>query len=226
MNRRNTVNIIFSAIVSVGFVLLGVFVFSSSYLRVFEAGGSLINSIKFYFCEIFGITHNTVPTVNSWSEVIEWDILLPSDFEAFKVSAVQFFELLADKENFIGYWSVVGDKSAVVAKVIAIALPCVLVFVFALKRLYANGNTKHNKDTLIVFVIIKNTEVCLVNHIFVAFYISGFSRFLNFVWEIGSIIEFKQICLIVIVNIWIRGSNVYPFDVWTDLLYFSDCFKA
>ena len=148
MNRRNAINIIFSAIVSVGFVLLGIFVFSSSYLRAFEAGGSLINSIKFYFCEIFGIAHNTVPTVNSWSEVIEWDILLPSDFEAFKVSAIRFFELLADKENFIGYWSVVGDKSAVAAKVIAIALPCVLVFVFALKRLYASGNTKHNKDTL------------------------------------------------------------------------------
>lgn len=148
MNRRNAVNIIFSAIVSVGFVLLGIFVFSSSYLRAFEAGGSLINSIKFYFCEIFGIAHNTVPTVNSWSEVIEWDILLPSDFEAFKVLATRFFELLADKGNFIGYWSVVGDKSAVVAKVIAIALPCVLVFVFALKRLYASGNTKHNKDTL------------------------------------------------------------------------------
>ena len=41
MNRRNAVNIIFSAIVSVGFVLLGFFVFSSSYLRAFEAGGNL-----------------------------------------------------------------------------------------------------------------------------------------------------------------------------------------
>lgn len=148
MNRRNAVNIIFSAIVSVGFVLLGIFVFSSSYLREFEAGGNLIDSIKFYFCEIFGIAHNTAPAVNAWSEVIEWDILLPSDFEAFKVSAVQFFDLLVDKENFIGYWSVVGNKSAVVVKVIAIALPCVLVFVFALKRLYASGNIKHNKDTL------------------------------------------------------------------------------
>lgn len=148
MNRRNAVNIIFSAIVSVGFVLLGVFVFSSSYLRAFEAGGNLIDSIKFYFCEIFGIAHNTVPTVNAWSEVMKWDILLPSDFDTFKVSAIRFFELLVDKENFIGYWSVFGDKSAVAAKVIAIALPCVLVFVFALKRLYASGNTKHNKDTL------------------------------------------------------------------------------
>lgn len=137
MNRRNAVNIIFSAIVSVGFVLLGFFVFSSSYLRAFEAGGNLLDSIKFYFCEIFGIAHNTVPTVNAWLEVMKWDILLPSDFDTFKVSAVRFFELLVDKENFIGYWSVVGDKSAVVAKVIAIALPCVLVFVFALKRLYA-----------------------------------------------------------------------------------------
>ena len=148
MNRRNAVNIIFSAIVSVGFVLLGVFAFSTSYLRAFEAGGNLIDSIKLYFCEIFGIAHSTVPTVNSWSEVMKWDILLPSDFEAFKILAVKFFELLVDKENFIGYWSVVGDKSAVAAKVIAIALPCVLVFVFALKRLYASGNTKHNKDTL------------------------------------------------------------------------------
>ena len=104
MNRRNAVNTIFSAIVSVGFVLLGVFVFSSSYFRAFEAGGNLIDSIKFYFCEIFGIAHNTVPTVNSWSKVIEWDILLPSDFEAFKILAVKFFELLLDKVNFIGYW--------------------------------------------------------------------------------------------------------------------------
>ena len=148
MNRRKTVNIIFSAIVSVGFVLLGFFVFSSSYLRAFEAGGNLIDSIKFYFAEIFGIAHNTAPAVNAWSEVMKWDILLPSDFDTFKVSAARFFELFVDKENFIGYWSVVGDKSAVAANVIAIALPCVLVFVFALKRLYASGNTKHNKDTL------------------------------------------------------------------------------
>ena len=129
MNRRNAVNIIFSTIVSVGFVLLGFFVFSSSYLRAFEAGGNLIDSIKFYFSELFGIAHNTAPAVNAWSEVMKWDILLPSDFDTFKVSAVRFFELFADKENFIGYWSVVGDKSAVAAKVIAIALPCVLVFV-------------------------------------------------------------------------------------------------
>lgn len=78
MNRRNAVNTIFSVIVSVGFVLLGFFVFSTSYLRAFEAGGSPIDSIKFYFCEIFGIAHNTAPAVNAWSEVIEWDILLPS----------------------------------------------------------------------------------------------------------------------------------------------------
>ena len=59
MNRRNAVNIIFTAIVSVGFVFLGFFVFSSSYLRAFEAGGNLIDSIKFYFAELFGIVHNT-----------------------------------------------------------------------------------------------------------------------------------------------------------------------
>ena len=102
MNRRNAVNIIFSVIESVGFVLLGIFVFSSSYRRAFEAGGNLIDSIKFYFCEIFGIANDIVPTVNSWSGVMSWDILLPSDFDTFKVSAIQFFELLADKENFIG----------------------------------------------------------------------------------------------------------------------------
>lgn len=94
MNRRNAVNIIFSAIVSVGFALLGIFVFSTSYLRALEAGGKLIDSIKFYFCEIFGIANDIVPTVNSWSEVIEWDILLPSDFEAFKVSATRFLNSL------------------------------------------------------------------------------------------------------------------------------------
>ena len=40
-----------------------------------------------------------------------------------------------------------GDVMLVVAKVIAILLPCVIVLILAIYRMYRQGNTKHNQDT-------------------------------------------------------------------------------
>lgn len=58
---------------------------------------------------------------------------------------------------------------------------------------------------MIVFVIIKNTDVCLVDHIFVALYVSGFPRVFYFVGDISCVIEFEQIRFIGAVDIRISG---------------------
>ena len=48
-------NIIITAAISAVMVLLGVFVFSDSYLRLWESLRDLGNSAAYYFCELFGI---------------------------------------------------------------------------------------------------------------------------------------------------------------------------
>lgn len=148
MKRLRLLNIIFSALLTIIFILLGVFCFSTSYLRFGESIADLWRSGKYYFCGIFGIEHTTVPTVAEYSSVLEWNIFLPSDFEAFKAAASGYFSLLFDNENFVLYFSKLGEILGAMSKVIIIIIPCITVLVLIIKRLYSGSNTRHNKDTI------------------------------------------------------------------------------
>ena len=148
MNRRRVFNICLSVLITAAFALLAVFVFSDSYLRFGEAAKDFGLSVGYYFCTLFGIEHNIVPSVTEYSSVMDWSILLPSDFESFTSQSKSFFALLIDGENFAAYWSKVGDVMLVLLKVVAIILPCLLVLGLVIWRLYKSGNTKHNRDTV------------------------------------------------------------------------------
>ena len=145
MSRR--FNIAVTVIISLAFVVLGA-VFRQSYVRFAESCRDFGLSDAYYFCELIGIDYSFTPTVTGYSDVLQWEILLPSDLEGFTASAGNFFSLLIDGENFAGYWSAVGNVMLVVAKVIAVLLPCVLVLWLVLWRMYRHGNTDHNRDTV------------------------------------------------------------------------------
>ena len=108
MSRR--FNIAVTVIISLVFVVLGVFVFGQSYVRFGEACRDFGLSVAYYFCVLIGIDYSFTPTVTEYSDVLQWDIILPSDLEGFTASAGNFFSLLIDGENFAGYWSAVGDE--------------------------------------------------------------------------------------------------------------------
>lgn len=158
MNRRRVFNICLSVLLTAAFALLAVFVFSDSYLRFGEAVKDFGLSVGYYFCTLFGIEHNIVPSVTEYSSVMDWSILLPSDFEGFTSQSKSFFALLIDGENFASYWSKVGDVMLVLLKVVAIMLPCLLILWLVIWRLYKSGNTKHNKDTVPLRVFKKLSE--------------------------------------------------------------------
>ena len=145
MSRR--FNIAVTVIISLAFVVLGA-VFRQSYVRFAESCRDFGLSDAYYFCELIGIDYSFTPTVTGYSDVLQWEILLPSDLEGFTASAGNFFSLLIDGENFAGYWSAVGNVMLVVAKVIAVLLPCVLVLWLVLWRMYRHGNIDHNRDTV------------------------------------------------------------------------------
>lgn len=160
MYRRRTFNICLTVVVTAAFILLGAFVFGDSYLRFGETAEDFGLSVGYYFCTLFGLDHDIVPSVTEYSSVMDWDILLPSDFEGFTSQATSFFSLLVDGENFSGYWAKVGDVMLVLLKVVAIILPCLLVLGLVIWRLYKSGNTKHNKDT-VPLKVFKSFSRCL-----------------------------------------------------------------
>ncbi len=148
MKRLRVFNITLTVLLSLFFILLGIFHFSSSYLRLFESLCDLWQSIRYFVCRIFGLNYNVIPIVNNYSEILKWDIFLPEDFEAFKAQASSYFSLLFSKENLVAYGSLIVDILLNLAKILAVAIPCVLILVFALKRIYKSNNNKHNKDTI------------------------------------------------------------------------------
>lgn len=160
MYRRRTFNICLTVVITAAFILLGAFVFGDSYLRFGESAKDFGLSVGYYFCTLFGLDHDIVPSVTEYSSVMDWDILLPSDFEGFTSQSKSFFALLIDGENFASYWAKVGDVMLVLLKVVAIILPCLLVLGLVIRRLYKSGNTKHNKDT-VPLKVFKSFSRCL-----------------------------------------------------------------
>ncbi len=148
MKRLRVFNITLAVLLSLSFILLGVFQFGSSYLRLFESLGDLWESVRYFFVKILGLNIHVEPTVNNYSEVLNWNIFLAEDFEAFKTQAADYFSLLFSGENFSGYMALIGDILVNLAKISAIAIPCVMVFILAIKKIYQSSNTKHNKDTV------------------------------------------------------------------------------
>ena len=148
MKKLRVFNISLTVILSLLFIFLGVFHFSTSYIRFAEATGDLWNSVKIYFCEIFGVAHSVPPTVEEYSEVMKWDIFLPETLQDFKGKAGEYVTMLGDEDNFRSYLSIISDKLEDFAKASAILLPCILLLILAIKRIYEAPNTKHGKDTV------------------------------------------------------------------------------
>ena len=153
---RRAINIMVSVLISVNFVLLGVFVFSSSYLRFWETLTEFGQSIAYYFCEIFGIEHGIVPSVNAPSQVVGNMIKLPDNLDGFKENTQSYFSLLFNGENFVGWWQSLTGTLETLSKVLVLLLPCLIGLWFVIRWLYGRSNIRHNKDTvpLIVFKFI------------------------------------------------------------------------
>ena len=75
-------NIAVTVIISLAFLALGA-AFWQSYVRFGEACRDFGLSVAYYFCVLIGIDYSFTPTVTEYSEVLQWEIFLPSDLEGF-----------------------------------------------------------------------------------------------------------------------------------------------
>ena len=148
MRLQKRLNIAFTIALTIAFILLGAFVFRVAYCRTIEGLIDLYGSFKYYFCVLFGFSVDGIPSVAERSKVLNWNVILPADFEMFKANCISFFGLFTSKENFLSWLGETGQKTGKISKIIIIVLPCILALWIALKTLYKKHNTKHNIDTL------------------------------------------------------------------------------
>lgn len=188
MRLQKRLNIALTVALTIAFILLGAFVFRVAYCRTFECLIDLYGSFKYYFCVLFGFPVDGIPSVAERSKVLNWDVILPADFETFKANCIAFFRLFTSKENFLSWLSETGQKTGKISKIIIIVLPCILALLIALKTLYKKHNTKHNIDTLPLRVyktVTRYTTEPLKR--FVRQY-AGFVKEHNFIWIIWLVI--------------------------------------
>jgi len=146
---RRFINYTFTILITAGLVLLGVFVFSSSYVRLWETLQDFGRSVGYYFCEMFGIPHGITPTVNDFSQAADNVTLpLPDNTEGFKAGAVQYFTLLFSKGNFYAWLSHIAGVITDLSKAGVILIPCIIGIWLFIKYIYGKHNTKHGKDTV------------------------------------------------------------------------------
>ena len=188
MKWQKRLNIALTVALTIAFILLGAFVFRVAYCRTFESLIDLYGSFKYYFCILFGFPVDDIPSVAERSKVLNWDVILPADFETFKANCISFFRLFTSKENFLSWLSETGQKTGKISKIIIIILPCILALWIALKTLYKKHNTKHNIDTLplrIYKTVTRHTTEPLKR--FVRQY-AAFVKEHNFIWIIWLVI--------------------------------------
>ena len=147
-HKLRAFNISLTVLLSLLFVYLGISRFDASYIRLTESVRDLWQSARFYVCKIIDWSYTGTSSVNEYSEVLKWDIFLSEDFQAFKQQAGAYFTLLFSKENLAAYGIAVSDKLTSLLKVLAIALPCIVIFIIIIKRSYSKSNTAHNRDTV------------------------------------------------------------------------------
>ena len=148
MDKRRISYIVLVVVFTIAFVLIGAFIFSSSYLRLGETFVDLWHSIKFYFCELFEIETDFDVSVILPSDEINHESTLPGEFEEFQGQTVTYFDAFFSKENFVLWGYHVLDVLGKTAKILTLILPIILVGFLIIRTSYGQINTKHNIDTI------------------------------------------------------------------------------
>ena len=147
-------------LITLGFVVLGIFRFFGCIGRIIESVRDCGLSVAYYFCEIFEIPHRITLTVNELPKIPFFDfpsqtpdvptvpsVPIPDNWEKFKINWSAYWRLWATKENFFGYLSAVGNVLYVLSKAIVIIVPFVLVAWLLLRRMLKTQNNDYDKDS-------------------------------------------------------------------------------
>ena len=145
---KKAFNIATVVIITVTTVVLGAFVFGSSYLRLWEALRDFGLSVAYYFSLIFTGESNIAPTVNGFSNVFKASGYLPTTVEEYKHQIAKFIMTFISRDNLFSWLAGLNNIAVKVSKSFVLLFPCIIALWVIVKRIYSATNTKHGKNTV------------------------------------------------------------------------------
>ena len=159
---KKAFNIATVVIITVTTVILGAFVFGSSYLRLWEALRDFVLSVAYYFSLIFTGESNIAPTVNGFSNVFKAGGYLPTTAEEYKQQIAKFFTAFISRDNLFSWLAGLNNIAVKVSKSFVLLFPCIIALWVITKRIYSETNIKHGENTKpLKAVLLINDKVIL-----------------------------------------------------------------
>ena len=148
-----------TGVITTVFIGTGLWLFRDSWRRLWESVCDLGDSLKYYVGRLFGKTWGH-SSVNELSAVFSPAGILPENAGELAEKIKRYFALLSDGENFRAWGKAVLNRAGTAGRAVMVALPCLLIVIVLIRRLYRKGNTRHNRDT--VFLKAFKRAVCWV----------------------------------------------------------------
>lgn len=133
-------------VITVSFVLCGIFLYASSYGRFIECSRDLGLSLGYFFCEILGIPHKIIPTVNNLSN-IPYTTFLPTTWTEFKANWVRYWSIWATADNFKGYMSFLLGLFFNLCMIVLFVFPLLLFAYLFFVMFFKKVNNDYDKDS-------------------------------------------------------------------------------
>lgn len=201
---------IITCAVSIVFVMLMIFVFPSSIGRLIESFKDLGLSFAFYFCKLFGIDNNIVPTVNNYPKMpffegfgenaLQPSIALAEDWETFKADCIRYFELFIQKDIVFAYLKKLGDIAKYLCLGLLVVLPLIVIFYILFKQFMSKENNDYNKDSrpLIAYKVFSK-KVCVPCKVWFSDYFAFLKehKFYLYFWLFVWCVNFNVITIII-----------------------------
>lgn len=158
-NRFDYRHIICMAI-TLGILLCGVLFYVNSLGRTIESCRDFGTSICYYFCELFEIEHNVVPTVTEQPKVPFFNSIptppsttlppttsFPDTSEKFQSAWSKYWQLWITKENVTSYLGYLNEKILLAYSVILLLVPLVIAVYVVFKRYLREQNNAYDTDS-------------------------------------------------------------------------------
>lgn len=133
--------------ITLGFLLCAAFLFRPSAVRLITSCKDFGLSVAYYFCDIFKLNNNIVPTVNIVPD-IGFVPFLPFTFTEFKVNFSLFGKLLIDPQNLFSYFNSFINLVVPLTTVALILIPLIIILVVIFRKSLAKENNDYNKNSL------------------------------------------------------------------------------
>ena len=137
------------SLITIGFILLAVFPFRNSYIRLFHSFQDLGTSIGYYFCELFYIPHEITPSVTLLDNTVTEPLInIPTTADGFGKTISIWWSSLWNLETLGSYLSSFLTTIANVCRWLLILFPFLFICIYLFRQYFAvNEESEDEKES-------------------------------------------------------------------------------